>query len=438
MKLTKIQRNWVIYDIACSAFTLILTVTIPVYFRGLIDIAGINEVCNNSLVQLLFSKNAELALNGNIQAYEALKTSLFAASTTLSVFIVAIIAPILGAIADYYGLKKKLFIISLLIGIGGLMLLTSDSGWFMYMIYLMIARIAYSACNIFYDSMLVDIAKDEEMDKVSSYGYAYGYIGSVLPFVIGLYLILVLPFNLDTISATKISFIIVAIWWFIGALPLILRYKQQYGLEPNKHIIKDVLTRVRHTIKVVSNNKKILYYIIGYFCYIDGVYTIISMSTSYGAEVGISDNVMIIALLVTQIIAFPFSLLAANISKKYDTLNIIIVYVIIYMGIIINAYFLDTSLDFWILCILVAMAQGGIQSLSRSYYSKIIPKDNASEYFGFFDIFGRFADFFGPLIVTICVTIFGESKYGILALLVLFIIGLILLLKVRKLNKYEQ
>ena len=438
MRLSKLQKQWVFYDVACSAFTLILTVTIPVYFRGLIDTAGVEMVCNNDLVQIFFNKNAMLALTGDAQAFEALKSAIFAMSTTIAVFIVAISAPILGAIADYFGLKKKLFVTSLVIGIGSLLMLATNSSWMAFMIYLIIARIAYSACNIFYDSMLVDIADESIMDQVSTYGYAYGYIGSVLPFIVGLYLILGLPFGLDVVTATKISFAIVAIWWFMGALPLLINYKQKYGLESHPHVVQESFSRIFKTLKIVYNNKKVLYYILGYFCYIDGVYTIISMSTTYGAEVGIDDTSMIIALLATQLVAFPFSILAGKLSQKYNTLNIIKVYVVMYMAIVIYAFFLDSAFDFWVLCIAVGMAQGGIQSLSRSYYGKIIPKDEASEYFGFFDIFGKFADFLGPLIMSICASQFGSSRYGILALITLFMIGFILIVKVGKLEKSNK
>ena len=435
MKLNRLQKQWVFYDVACSAFTLILTVTIPVYFRGLIDTAGIDLVCNNQFVQMFFSKNANLALLGDLHAFEALKSSLYGLTTSIAVLIVAMSAPFLGALADYFGLKKKLFAISLLIGLGSLVMLSCNTDWILFMVYLIVVRIAYSASNIFYDSMLIDIADESIMDKVSTYGYAYGYIGSVLPFVIGLYLILFLPFGLEVVAATQISFLIVVVWWFIGAYPLLKNYKQKYGFERHPHILKESITRVINTVKVVSHNKKVLYFIIGYFCYIDGVYTIISMSTTYGAEVGISDNVMIIALMVTQIVAFPFSILAGKLAQKFETLKIIKIYILIYMLIVIYGFFLDTAFDFWVLCISVGIDQGGIQSLSRSYFGKIIPKDEASEYFGFFDIFGKFADFFGPLIITICAASFGSSRYGILALIILFIIGFILISKVEKIEK---
>ncbi|MFI3284060.1 MAG: MFS transporter [Erysipelotrichaceae bacterium] len=434
MKLTKTQKSWIFYDVANSAFTLILTATIPVFFRGLVDAAGVSEVCNNIVIQTLFTNNAQMALAGDLQAFEAIKTSLFALTTTLAVVIVAVSAPVMGAIADYKGMKKKLFMGFLLLGVTCCLLLGVTSSWVAYLALIIVARIGYASCNIFYDSMLVDVAEDDEMDKVSSYGYAWGYIGSCLPFLVGIYLILFMPFGLDITTATQISFIIVAAWWLIGAIPLLKNVQQRYGLEHQENLVKSSFSRIGQTLKKIKANKRMLYFIIAYFCYIDGVYTIISMSTTYGAEVGIQTNDMIIALLVTQIVAFPFAIISGKMASKYNVLDILRVYIVMYVGICLYGFQLSTAFDFWVLCVLVGMAQGGIQSLSRSYFGKIVPKNESNEYYGFFDIFGKFADFLGPLIITVCATVFGTSRYGILALVILFIIGFILISKVRKLE----
>lgn len=438
MKLTKSEKSWILYDVANSAFILILTATIPVFFRALVDSAGIQEVANSGIVQLLFSKNANLALNGNLQAFEALKTSLFALVTTISVLVVAISAPVLGAIADYKGMKKKLFQIFLVVGVGACLLLGVMNHWIAYLALIFVARVAYASCNIFYDSMLVDVTKDERMDHVSSYGYAWGYIGSCIPFVIGLFLILATPFGLTTKLATQISFIITAIWWAIFSLPLIKNVKQTHYLENQENQVSLAFKRIRKTIGKIKKNPVMLFFIIGYFCYIDGVYTIISMATTYGAEVGIDSTGMIIALLVTQLVAFPFAILSGKLAKKFKTLDILRGYIILYCAICIYGYQLDTMFEFWVLCVAVAIAQGGIQALSRSYFGKLVPKTESTEYFGFFDIFGKFADFLGPLIITVCATIFGQSKYGILALVVLFIVGFICLTLVDKSIEKEK
>ncbi len=430
MKLTKIEKSWIMYDVACSSFTLILTATIPVFFRGLVTI---ESVAANPIAQALFAGNIQEALAGNTQAFEALVSSLFALTTTVAVVIVALMAPIIGAIADYKGMKKKLFLSALALGIAGLFTLGITQDWMAYLVFIIITRIGYTSANIFYDSMLIDVTTDDRMDYVSSSGYAWGYAGSCIPFIIGIYFIMFLPFGLDVIQATQLSFLITAVWWMLLSIPVIKNVNQVHYLEKEKLSIGKIFKRVGETLKKISKDKILSLYIIGYFFYIDGVYTVISMSTTYGAEVGIDTNAMIIALLVTQLVAFPFAILAGKYAKKIGPLKLIRFFIFMYILICMFGYQLDQAWEFWVLAISVGMAQGGIQSLSRSYYGKLIPKKEASEYFGFFDIFGKFADFFGPLILTICASVFGASKYGILALAILFIIGYILITKVEKL-----
>ncbi|MGB4985684.1 MAG: MFS transporter [Erysipelotrichaceae bacterium] len=435
MKLNKTEKSWILYDVACSSFTMILTATIPVFFRELVSGAGIQSVCNNALVQFLFSGNATAALAGDLQAFEAIKTSLFGLTTTVGVLIVAVLAPIMGAIADYKNMKKRLFVVSLMFAVLGLLTLGITTSWMAYLFLLIMVRICYSGCNIFYDSMLVDVTTDERMDYISSFGYAWGYIGSCIPFTIGLYLILALPFGLSITTATQISFIITAIWWIVMTIPLLRNVKQVHYLPHQEHLVSTAFKRIGLTLKKIVKDKKLLFYIIGYFCYIDGVYTIISMSTTYGAEVGIGTSSMILALLLTQFVAFPFAILAGILSKKMDSIKLLKIYILLYIGICAFGFQLDQAWEFWVLAVSVGICQGGIQSLSRSYYGKIVPKNEASEYFGFFDIFGKFADFFGPLLLTIFATFTGQSKYGILSLIILFVIGYIMLSKVEKLSK---
>lgn len=434
MKYNKQEKSWILYDVANSAFVLILTASIPVFFRALVDSAGIESVSQSFIVKLLFSNLANNALNGNAQAYEALKTSLFGLSTTISVLLVAFMSPIFGALADYKGMKKKIFSIFLIIGVFCCVLLGVTSNWLSYLALIIIARIGYANCNIFYDSMLVDVTTDERMDSVSSMGYAFGYIGSCIPFVIGIYLILATPFGLTKTFATQLSFIIVAVWWLLFSIPLLKNVKQTHYLEHNEVNVIKILKRLKETLNKIRKNPRMLYFILAYFCYIDGVYTIISMATTYGAEVGIDTNSMIVALLVTQVVAFPFAIITAHLVSRFKTISLLKVFVLAYAAICIYAYQMDQAYEFWILCIAVAMFMGGIQSLSRAYFGKLVPKQSSNEYFGFFDIFGKFADFFGPLIITVAATIFGQSKVGILGLILLFGIGYLLLRKVAKLE----
>ncbi len=410
-KLTKIEKSWILYDVANSAFIMILTATIPIYFRGLATAAGIE------------STHA---------------TSIWGTSTSVAILILALLSPILGAIADYQNMKKKIFVFFLILGIGGGAAFTMAPNWIVFLIFFIVARIGYSACNILYDAMLIDVTTDEKMDSVSSIGYAMGYIGSCIPFIVGIVLILAKPFGLSTVSATRISFVITMIWWLVLSIPLLKNVKQTHYLRPKKNTVSHSFRRLWVTFLKLKRDRSLLYYIVGYFFYIDGVYTIISMATTYGGEVGIDSTHMILALLLTQIVAFPCALFSAKLAAKYGTLRIIKVFIICYCLICVFGFGLSTTTEFWILAVAVGMCQGGVQALSRSYFGKLIPKKEASEYFGFFDIFGKFADFLGPLIISLCALLLDNSRYGVLSLIVLFIIGFILISKSEKIANTEE
>lgn len=405
-KMTKEEKSWILYDVANSAFIMTLTATIPIYFRA-------------------------LATEADISATHA--TSIWGTCTSIAILILALLSPILGALADYQNMKKRIFVIFLAIGIGGGIAFTIAPNWITFLLFFIVSRIGYTACNVFYDAMLVDVTTDERMDQISSFGYAFGYIGSCIPFIAGIILILVKPFGLTTLLATQISFVITIVWWFLLTIPLLKNVKQTHYLRPKKNIVKHSFRRLYVTFMKLKKNKRLLYYILGYFFYIDGVYTIISMATSYGGEVGIDSTQMILALLLTQIVAFPCAIWSGKLAERFGSIRIIKIFILIYCGICFYGYLLDSALDFWILAVLVGMCQGGIQALSRSYFGKLIPKKESSEYFGFFDIFGKFADFFGPLLISLCALIFHSSSYGVLALIVLFLIGFILIRKSEKL-----
>lgn len=411
LNLNKHEISWILYDVANSAFTMTLTATVPIYFRSLAESAGVSP---------------EHA------------TSIWATTTSVALLILACMSPILGALADYQNMKKKIFVLFLTLGLLGGTAMTFVPTWVAFLACIVIARIGYAACNIFYDSMLVDVTTDDKMDSISSIGFACGYIGSCIPFVIGILLILLKPFGLDTITATKISFVITMVWWLVLSFPLLKNVKQTHYLRPRRKVASHAFRRLGVTFIKLKRDKKLLFYILGYFFYIDGVYTIISMATTYGGEVGIDSNQMILALLLTQIVAFPCSILSSTFAKKFSTINVMKVYIVLYMGICAYAYRLSTATDFWILALCVGICQGGIQALSRSQFGKMIPKKEASEYFGFFDIFGKFADFFGPLIISLCAVLFHNSRYGVLALIILFIIGFFLLRQSEKLIKADH
>lgn len=408
MKLTRQERSWVLYDVANSAFILMITATLPIYFRA-------------------------IASNGGLS--DAMITAWWGTSTSVALIILAVLSPILGAMADYKGYKKRLFTIFLVIAIVAALGFTFSNSWQSFIALYIVARLGYSACNIFYDGMLVDVTEDSRMDAISSYGYAYGYVGSTIPFIIGVALIFMSDsIGLTTQSATMISFVIIIAWWLLLSIPLLKNVHQKHFIQPEKNIVGASFKRVVNTMKDIRKDRKMFFFILAYFFYIDGVYTIISMATTYGGEVGIDSNLMLIALLLTQFVAFPFAIYSIKFSKKHGSLKVIKFYIAVYIFIAIFGFFLEHAWQFWMLAILIGIAQGGIQSLSRSYFGQMVPKQKANEYFGFFDIFGKFADFMGPLIIALSSVLFNNSKYGVLMLVVLFAVGFVLITKVEKEN----
>ena len=396
-KLTKLEKYWILYDVGNSAFILLVSTIIPIYFNYLASLAKISEV--------------------NYLAYWGYASSF----TTL---IVAIIGPVLGSIVDTKGYKKPIFTISMIIGVMGLACFSVPKSWIIFLSVFVIAKIGYNASLIFYDSMLLDITDDKRMDYVSSQGYAWGYIGSCVPFVVSLVFVLFyekmgIPFN----GAMTIAFLINALWWLGMTLPLLKNYKQVNFVEKQEHPIRDSFKRLGHTLSTLNEDKKVFFYLISFFFYIDGVYTIIEMATAYGSALGLNTNGLLIALLVTQIVAFPFALIFGRLSKKYPTDKLIKVCIVAYTGIALFAIQLDKQWEFWILAIFVGMFQGAIQALSRSYFAKIIPPKKSGEYFGLFDICGKGASFMGTTLVGLISQLTGHMNYGVAMISVMFVIG---------------
>ena len=396
-KLTKLEKYWILYDVGNSAFILLVATIVPIYFNYLASLAKISEV--------------------DYLAYWGYASSF----TTL---IVAIIGPVLGSIVDTKGYKKPIFTISMIIGVMGLACFSVPKSWIIFLSVFVIAKIGYNASLIFYDSMLLDITDDKRMDYVSSQGYAWGYIGSCVPFVVSLVFVLFyekmgIPFN----SAMTIAFLINALWWLGMTLPLLKNYKQVNFVEKQEHPIRDSFKRLGHTLSTLNEDKKVFFYLISFFFYIDGVYTIIEMATAYGSALGLNTNGLLIALLVTQIVAFPFALIFGRLSKKYPTDKLIKVCIVAYTGIALFAIQLDKQWEFWILAIFVGMFQGAIQALSRSYFAKIIPPKKSGEYFGLFDICGKGASFMGTTLVGLISQLTGHINYGVAMISVMFVIG---------------
>lgn len=409
MKLNGKEKRWILYDVGNSAFVLLVATIIPIYFNYLAGKAGLSDV--------------------DYLAYWG-----YAAS--ICTVIVAILGPILGTIADTKGYKKPIFMISILIGTIACSLLGLMVQWMAFLIVFLIAKVGFSASLIFYDSMLSDITDEERMDYVSSQGYAWGYIGSCVPFVLCLVIVLGSdPLGIRMETAMGIAFVLVAVWWLLMSLPLLKNYEQKYYVEKKPHAIAQSFKRLGETFKNMKEEKQVFMFLLAFFFYIDGVYTIIDMATAYGSALGLDSTGLLLALLVTQIVAFPCAIIFGNLSYRIRTEKLIIVCIFAYLGIVIFAVFLKTQLQFWILAILVGMFQGGIQALSRSYFTKIIPEEHSGEYFGLMDICGKGASFVGTTIVSIVSQLTGNISMGVGMIAILFCIGIVIFLKAVSMNR---
>lgn len=412
-KFNKKEISWIMYDWANSAFAMtVMSTILPIYFTSMVGDSGISK---------------------------DLATSYWGYTNAFASTIIAILSPIMGGMADYRGLKKKFFTIFSMMGIlfTALLSFVPYGNWMMLMFTFVISMIGFSLGNVFYDSFITDICEEEKMDKVSSWGYALGYIGSTIPFILCMLLVMLSQKNIIAISsvtAARISFIITAAWWFIFTLPMLRNVEQIHGKKYEKIEIKKIFKRVINSFKKVKSNKKAFLFLCAYFFYIDGVDTIIRMATSFGTALGISSTSLLIILLLTQFIAFPFAIIYGKLSDRLGAKKMILFGIATYIGISIFAFFLENVTQFWILAILVGTAQGGIQALSRSYFAKIVPKENSNEFFGFYNIFGKFAAIMGPFMVGVITQITGEVKNGVLSLVVLFLIGGYLMIKADKIK----
>jgi len=407
-RLTKLEKYWILYDIGNSAFIMLISTIIPIYFKNIAQANGVSASDS---------------------------TAYWGYSISIATVIVAILGPICGTLADTRGYKKPLFALFMMLGVLGCAALAVPMPWIAFLTVFIIAKVGISSSFIFYDAMLPDITTDERMDSISSMGYAWGYIGSCVPFTISLLLILNAgSFSLTTSTATGIAFILNALWWFFVSLPLLKNYKQTYYVEVEKHVLKKSFQRLASVFKDIKPHREIFAFLIAFFFYIDGVYTIIEMATSYGKDVGISDNQLLYALLLTQVVAFPFALLFGRLSKSFRTEKLISICIAGYFAIALFALQLNHAWEFWFLAVCVAMFQGAVQALSRSYFAKIIPKEKSSEYFGFFDIFGKGASFAGTLTMGIATQVFDTSRAGVAVISVMFVIGFILFRRAVALN----
>ncbi|WP_226037278.1 MFS transporter [Aquibacillus saliphilus] len=405
-RFTKTENSWMLYDWANSAYSIIITTAVfPIFYKAAATEAGISA--------------------SDSTAYLGYTIAIFT-------FILAMIGPILGTIADYQGLKKKFFSFFFFLGVTATALLAfvPSDNWLLLLICYTFAALGSTGANVFYDAFLVDATTEDRMNRVSSRGYGLGYIGSTIPFIISIAIILlsqngIIP--ISSITASKLAFLITALWWGLFAIPMFKHVHQIHSIEREPKPIINSFKRLGKTLKEIKKYRAVFLFLLAYFFYIDGVGTIISMSTAYGRDLGIGATDLLIILFVTQVVAGPFAILYGRLADKFTGKKMLYVGITVYIIVCIYAYFLETTIDFWILAMLVATSQGGIQALSRSYFAKLVPKKNANEFFGFYNIFGKFASIMGPLLVGITAQATGKSSMGVFSLIILFIIGIIVL-----------
>ncbi len=432
---TKQEISWMMYDWANSAHSVIVVTLLPIFFD---TVAGYTADSVSSM-------------------------STWGYATSLAMAIVALSAPFLGVFGDIRGMRKRLFALFVGIGVVAVALLsftpmmdfmssTAAAGRVagLILVLYIVSVIGFDASAIYYDAFLTDITTPERMDRVSTMGYGLGYIGgSTIPLVIFLLMNLA---NVPMLTCLAVIFALTAVWWLVFSLPLLKNCKQTSGKPYEKGDVGRNIRGVGATVREIIANKPMLVYILAYFFYIDGVHTVISMATTYGTNLGLDDTGMMLALLLVQILGLPFCLLYIRLAARFGARTMVGVGVCVYMFICVFAFFMRELWQFWLLAVLCATSQGGIQALSRSIFGKLLPdKDRSGEFFGFFDIFGKFSSIMGPALVGFVSALVAEDMlvrqglteatataeqvdainaasgpYGILSVLLIILVGAVL------------
>ena len=424
-KFTLAEKSWMLYDWANSVYaTNIMAAIFPIYFVAVAGDGG---------------------------------DRMWAFGSSIATLVVALLAPVLGALADFRGMKK--IFLCVFIGIGTLFTLTMalTDNWKLMLVGYILSYIGFTGANLFYDSFLTDVTTKERMDKVSSFGFALGYVGgSTIAFLISLGFMFVLGF--DNPLGVKIAVLITVIWWAVFSLPIILKVKQVHYIEASpKGVVADTFRNIWKTFKDIMTNRGVFVFVLAYFFYIDGVNTVIHMATAYGKKLGLDTVGMILALLVTQVVAVPCTIFFGFLAKRYGSLRMIVFAVCMYAVICAVGFYMGFSIEsapasgpereaaialsqtlFFIMAILVGTVQGGIQALSRSYFGKLIPAKRSNEFFGFFDIFGKFAAVLGPALYGLISGMTGRASSGIAGVAVLFVIAFVILIAGRKIMKKTE
>lgn len=381
---TKKEVSWMMYDWANSAHSVVVVTILPIFF---------NTVA---------SYMQDAASGMTVWGY----------ATSAAMAIVALAAPVLGVFGDFEGFRKKLFTVFMLVGVlscAGLAITpqldfvtpgTAETVGLIILVLYILSTIGFAGANLYYDSFLNDVTTEERMDKVSTMGYGLGYIGgSTIPLLIFLLMNLILGSD-AMLFCLSFAFGLTAVWWFVFSFPLLKNVEQVSFVPRKKGAVKEALKGIGGTVKEIFRYKQMFVFLIAYFFYIDGVNTIIHMSTSYGDTLGLDSTSMLLALLLVQVLGLPFALLYIKASEKFGARFMVGVGICVYMCVTVFGFFLREVWQFWVMAIMVATSQGGIQALSRSMFGKLIPDKNRSgEFFGFYDIFGKFSAIMGPALV---------------------------------------
>ena len=405
----RLEWSWIAYDVGNSAFTLMLSAILPLYFNGIGVAGGLTE-----------------PTAGAYWGY----------GTVIATLFVALLSPTLGAMSDVSGRKRPIFLFFAIAGVVGCAAMGIPMPWLAFLVVTVLTRVLYSASLVFYDAMLVDVTTPARTDIVSAKGYAFGYIGSCIPFLASI--AVVLFSDLEATLAMAVALLINAVWWLAFTLPLAKTYRQKHFLPRTRHAVRDNFRRLFSVFSKqsdVPNKKGILLFLAAFFLYIDGVYTIIEMATTFGTVLQFDNTQLILALLLTQIVAFPAAILMGRLAKKMRNDTLILVSIAAYTGVALFAVFMTAVWQFWVLACVVGLFQGGVQALSRSYFAKIIPPEQSGCLFGILDIFGKGASIIGTLLTSVVMDATNSANLAVIPIVCLFAAGLAVFAAAAKVNR---
>jgi UMF1 family MFS transporter len=402
--------SWALYDWANSAFfTTVLAGFFPVFFQKFWS-TGVDPTVSTS--RLGFA-------NG------------------IAGLVVALLAPVLGAVADRAGARKRQLVAWTMLGVAGTAALgfIGEGPWWWAAACFAVAAIGANAANIFYDALLLDVAEPKDYDRVSALGYSLGYLGGGLLFAFNVLLTLKPQwFGLDDAAeAVRVSFISVAVWWFLFMLPAALNVRERPPRVPPAGFLvnaRDGLRELRQTLRNVSQYREVSLFLLAYWLYIDGVHTIYTMAVDYGVALGLPSSSLLAALLLTQFVAFPSALALGWLGNRIGAKRGLLICIAVYLAATLYAWFLDTVVEFFALAVVIGLVQGGVQSLSRSFFGRLVPEGKGGEFFGFYNMMGKFASFLGPILIATVALWTGDSRLSITSLVVLFVLGGVLLWRV--------